>query len=282
MPFPDENEFILPDGITLNAGRDSDGVLMTCATLDGWGSPGSKTSGQSREGAHGDSPAPNPKLKPRVLQMTGRIDAPTRLLRQQAEHRLQAALGLELFEMTVVDGISLTVHAERSGDISIADDTDRKSTWQAELKCPDPLRYGEAKQLLLNLPAVTGGVRFPLRFPVQFTGSTITGDGDAENAGNETAPTVVTLTGPLTNPRVVNTETGQWVTYNDTLATGEFVVLYLQAPLLALLQGTALRTGKVSTGGGGPWGIERGNNLIAFRADSGTGTALLEWSDSYQ
>lgn len=282
MPFPDENEFILPGGITLNAGRDSDGVLLTCATLDGWGSPGSKSEGQSREGEHGDAPAPNPKLKPRILQMTGRIDAPTRLLRQQAEHRLEAALGLALFDMTVVDGIPLLVRAERRGDISRVDDTDRKSTWQAELKCPDPLRYGQAKSLLLNLPAVSGGVRFPLRFPLRFTGSTVSGDGDATNDGNITAPTVATLIGPLATPRLTNLLTGQWVQYNDTLAAGEFVVLYLKFPLVALLQGTALRTGKVSTGGGGTFGIKPGSNTIAFRAASGSGTALLEFSDSYQ
>jgi hypothetical protein len=281
MPFPDENEIILPGGITLNASRDASGVLVTCATLDGWGSPGSTGGGQQRYGAHGESPAPNPKLHARTLQVTGRIDAPTRLLRQQTEHRLQAALGLALFDLTVVDGIPLRVQAQRSGDISQVDDTDTQSTWQAELRCPDPLRYGVAKQLTLQLPTVTGGVRFPLRFPLQFTGTTVSGDGLANNAGNETAPTTVTLTGPLTNPTVTNTLTGQWVTYNDTLAVGEFVVIYLQSPLLALLQGTALRTGKVSTGGGGPWGIRPGNNLLAFRAASGTGSAAIAWSDSY-
>lgn len=282
MPFPDENEFILPDGITLNAARDTDGVLFTCATLDGWGSPGSKGGGMSREGEHGESPAPNPKLQARTLQMLGRIDAPTRLLRQQAEHRLQAALGLDLFDLTVIDGIPLRVTAQRSGQISILDDTDRKSTWQAELRCPDPLRYGEAKTLLLNLPSVSGGMQFPMRFPLRFTGSTVSGDGDATNDGNITAPTVVTFTGPLVTPTVLNTQTGQSVTYNGTLGGGEYVVLYLRNPLVALLQGTALRTGKVSTGGGGTWGVRPGSNLIAFRADSGTGTALVEWSDTYQ
>jgi hypothetical protein len=282
MPFPEENEFDFSTGISLNTGPDADGVIMTCATLDGWGSPGSKSSGTSREGEHGESPAPNPKLAARTLQLTGRIDAPTILLRQQAEHRLQAALSLDMFDLTVVDGIPLTVHAQRSGEVSRTDDTDTKVTWQAELKCPDPLRYGVAKQMLLNLPAVTGGVRFPIRFPFRFTGSSTTGDGTVINAGNETAPATVTFTGPLTTPKLTNLLTGQWVQYNDTLAAGEFVVLYLRNPMVALLQGTALRTGKVSTGGGGTWGIKPGSNPISFRAAAGSGTALLEFADSYQ
>lgn len=282
MPFPDENELVLPGGISLNVGPDADGVTMTCATLAGWGSPGSKTSGQSREGEHGDSPTPNPKLKPRILQLSGRIEAPTRLLREEAEHRLTAAFSLELFDLSVVAAIPLRVRAERQGDITIEDDTDTKSSWQAELKCPDPLRYGQAKQFTLNLPAVSGGVRFPLRFPLRFTGSTVSGDVTVVNAGNIQAPTVATLTGPLDTPRLTNLRTGQWVQYNDSLAAGEFVVLYLRNPLTALLMGTAGRTGRVSTGGGGTWGVRPGENVIAFRAADGTGTALLDLSDTYQ
>lgn len=282
MPFPEENEFVLSTGVSLNTGPDPDGVVMTCATLDGWGSPGSKTAGVSREGEHGESPAPNPKMQARTLQLTGMISAPSILLRQQAELRLQAAFSLGLFDLTVVDSIPLTVHAQRSGDVARVDDTDTQVTWQAELRCPDPRRYGAEQQLLLNLPSVTGGVRFPLRFPVRFTGSSTSGDEAAVNGGNETAPATVTFTGPLTNPKITNLATGQWVQYNDTLATSnDFVVIYLRNPMVALLQGTALRTGKVTTGGGGTWGLAPGSNQISFRAASGSGTALVEFADTY-
>ena len=281
MPFPEETEFRIP-GITLNGGRDGDGVLFTCDKISGWGSPGSKSQGQPREGEHGSSPAPNPKLEARVLQVSGRIDAPTRVLRQQAELQLQAALGLELFDFTVVDGIELHTQAQRSGRVEIDDDTDTMSNWLAELTCPDPRRYGEAKNLTLNLPSTSGGVRFPIRFPLQFTGTFTAGDASASNDGNEDAPVKVTFTGPLTAPRLTNQTTGQWVQYNDTLASGEFVVIYLRTPLVALLQDTALRTGKVSTGGGGTWGLKPGTNQLGFRAGGGTGTADIAWADTYQ
>lgn len=284
MPFPDETEIVLPGGITLNGGRNDDGVLFTCATMDGWGSPGVKTSGDSREGEHGDAPAPNPKLQARVLQLTGRIDAPTRLLRQQAELDLQAALSLQLFDLQVVDAIPLSVQAERRGDVATVDDTDTASTWQAELKCPDPRRYGETQSLTLGLPSVSGGVRFPVRFPVRFTGTTVSGDAQVVNAGNIDAPSVVTFTGPLTTPRLTNLLTGQWIQYNDTLATADdFVVIYMRHPMLALLQGTTGRTGKVSTGGGGLWAIKPNvANPLSFRASGGTGTAQLEFAATYQ
>ncbi|HEY9334018.1 MAG TPA: hypothetical protein VIQ79_06355, partial [Kribbella sp.] len=146
----------------------------------------------------------------------------------------------------------------------------------------DPRRYGEAKNLTLNLPSTSGGVRFPIRFPLQFTGTFTAGDASASNEGNADAPVKVTFTGPLTAPRLTNQTTGQWVQYNDTLASGEFVVIYLRTPLVALLQDTALRTGKVSTGGGGTWGLKPGTNQLGFRAGGGTGTAEMTWADTYQ
>lgn len=282
MPFPEETEFVLPNGLTLNSGLDDDGVLITCASVSGWGSPGSKSQGVPREGEHGASPAPNPKLDARVLNMQGRIAAPTRLLRQQAEHRLEAALGLQLFDLTVVDSIELHTQAQRSGKVDIDDDTDTACNWMAELTCPDPRRYGASKQITMSLPSVTGGLRFPIRFPIRFTGSSTSGDDTVTNEGNETAPLMVTFNGPLTTPKLTNLGTGQWVQYNDVLAVGEFVVLYLRYPLVALLQGTALRTGKVSTGGGGIFGIKPGANALSFRAAAGTGTADVAFEDTYQ
>jgi hypothetical protein len=133
----------------------------------------------------------------------------------------------------------------------------------------------------MNLPSVTGGVQFPIRFPLRFTGTSTTGDNTVVNEGNETAPLTVTFTGPLTTPKLTNLVTGQWVQYNDVLAAGEFVVLYLRYPLVALLQGTALRTGKVSTGGGGIFGIKPGENALSFRSAGGSGTADVAFDDTY-
>lgn len=283
MPYPDEREIHLPGGIIVNGGPNVDGVEYTLATLDGWGSPGGTGGGQQRSGAHGRT-APKQWLKPRVMTATGLIKAPTQLLRQQAEHRLEAVLGLDLFDMTVVDAIPLKVQAQRVGDISRTDDTDLRTTWQAELEAPDPRRYGvTAKSLLLGLPVSTGGNTWPGEsWPEIFLGSTQSGDGDAVNDGNLNAPVKVTFTGPLEVPQALNVTTGQSVSYVATLAVGEFVDVYMTTPMVALLMGTADRTGYVSTAGGGPWGLAPGQNHIAFRAASGTGTALLQWSDTYQ
>lgn len=283
MPYPDEREVHLPGGIILNGPRDADGVLYTCATLDGWGSPGGTGGGQQRVGAHGGT-APRQWLTPRSVTATGLIKAPSQLLRQQAELKLKAAIGLDLFDFTVVDAIPLTCLARRGGQISLTDDTDVRTTWQAELEVPDPRLYGvDTKTLLMGLPLTTGGNSWPGEsWPEMFLGSTQSGDDSAINEGTITAPLKVTFTGPLEVPQAINVDTGQSVAYASTLAAGEFVDIYMSTPMVALLMGTADRTGYVSTSGGGPWGLAPGANHIAFRAASGTGTALLEWRDTYE
>lgn len=282
MPFPDEREVHIPD-INLNAGLDDNGVLITCATIDGWGSPGGTGGVQQRAAAHGGT---NPRqwLKPRTLTVTGRIEAPSMDLRQDAEHRLAYALGLALFDLTVVDAISLRVRARREGEVTIADDTDVQTTWQVELTCPDPRKYGASHEVSFALPLTAGGLQWPVQYPVQYSGSTSTADRNAANAGNIEAPPTIRFDGPLTNPSLTNVATGRGITYNGVLAPGEWVVISTD-PLRALLMGNASRTGLIS---GSPWQVTGrspanpgGDNLIAFRAAAGSGTALLTYDDAY-
>jgi hypothetical protein len=278
MPYPDEREIQLPGGIVLNAAPDANGVLMTCATLDGWGSPGGTGGVQQRAAAHGGT---NPRqwLKPRVLTVTGKIEAPTLGLRQDAEHRLEAALGLAMFDLAVVDAIPLRVRARREGDITRNDDTDLRTKWQAELICPDPRRYGITPHSVpFTLPLAIGGMTFPVTFPMSFSGANSSGDQNAPNAGNFYAPATIRFDGPLTTPSLTHVALGRTLTYNGVLAAGEFVVIGTD-PLRALLMGNASRTGLLS---GSPWQVGPGNNLIAFRAAAGTGTALLTYDDAYQ
>lgn len=278
MPYPDEREFHLPGGIVLNGDRDGNGVLMTCSKLDGWGSPGGTGGVQQRAAADGGT---NPRqwLKPRALSATGRIEAPTAALRQDAEHRLEAALGLAMFDLRVVDAIPLRVRTRREGDIAMEDDTDLQSTWQADLICPDPRRYGvNPHTVLIGLPSAVGGMSFPVTFPMSFGGSYSSGDQNAPNAGNYPAPVTIRIDGPVTNPSLTNVATGQTLTYNGSLAAGEWVAIYTD-PLRALLMGNGGRTGLLS---GSPWQLVPGDNLIAFRATAGTGTALITYDDAYQ
>lgn len=280
MPYPDEREVHIP-GVNLNAGLDGNGVLITCATLDGWGSPGGTGGVQQRAAAHGGT---NPRqwLKPRTLTATGLIQAPTIALRQDAELRLVAALGLDVFDLTVVDAIQLRVGARREGEVTIADDTDTQSTWQAELTCPDPRKYGASQSIPFSLPLAVGGLTFPMTFPMTFSGASISGDRNAPNAGNFSAPVTIRFDGPLTNPSLTLVGDGALIpsrtlTYNGALAMGEFVLIDTD-PLRALLMGNASRTGLLS---GSPWQVPAGGGLIAFRAATGTGTALLAYDDSF-
>lgn len=279
MPMPDEAEVEF-GGLSFNTGLDGDGVLWTVGVLDGWGSPAPTGGVQQRSGQHGGTD-PRQYLGPRTLMVSGLIRAPTRQLRLEADHRLKAACGLTLFDFTVTETIPLFVRARRQGAVQIRGNTDTLTSWQVELICPDPRIYStDLRTLVLQPLAASGGLRVPIRVPIQITGTSVSGDGLATNDGTEASWPVVRITGPVTDPSITNVTTGQTVTWNGTLAAGEYVVIDMSAQS-ALLMGQVDYTGRLSPDEF--WAVHPGDNLIAFRGSStGPGTqAEIQFRSAY-
>lgn len=277
MPMPDEAEVTL-NGLPINQGRDANGVLVTCSKITGWG-PAAVTGGvQQKSGMHGGS---NPRqwYQPLTLTVTGMVQAPTRALAERAKHDFNARVALDLFPLIVTETIPVQVLARANGAVDWDDDTDSQWLYSIELICPDPFKYGtSARSMTLSLPATSGGMRFPARFPLRFTGSTVSGDGEATNAGNHPTVPTIRLAGPLVNPAITSQEQGRTVTYRDTIAAGEFVDVDM-ANWSALLNGVASRSGKLV---GSAWSLQPGDNTVSFRAQSGSGTAQFQWRDTYR
>ena len=79
---------------------------------------------------------------------------------------------------------------------------------------------------LFSLPDLTQ-LTFPITFPIEFGGSTIDETTIFGVAGTwKTYPTI-TLTGPLTNPKVTNSSTSQLVQLNYTVPAGRVVTIDL-------------------------------------------------------
>lgn len=278
MPMPDEAEVTL-NGLVLNGPPDSNGVQITCASITGWG-PAATTGGvQQRSGRHGGS-NPRQYYAPLILTLAGMVRAPSRALRELAVDDLNNRLDLALFDLVVTETIPKLVRARVNREVTWDDDTDVLYRYQAEVICPDPFKYGTTLQsLTLGLPASSGGLRVPIRAPIQVTGTTVSGDGLASNAGNFAAVPLVRIDGPVTNPVITNLTLGRSVSYLDTLAAGEYVLIDM-GNWAALLNGTSSRSGRLS---GTPWAIQPGANTLSFRASSGTGaTALFQWRDCYR
>lgn len=144
----------------------------------------------------------------------------------------------------------------------------------------DPVWYSAALHVqAMNLSTAPSGRGFNKSFDYGWGGSATAGAITINNAGGAGTKPVVTFTGPLTNIVLLNETTGQSLTLTYTLGTGETLEVDFSAATI-LLDGTASRY--YAKTGGSFWEIAPGNNIIRFQAQSGTGTALLEWRDAWR
>lgn len=110
----------------------------------------------------------------------------------------------------------------------------------------DPRRYGMTETSpTAGLPApASGGLVFPLAFPLDFG----TGPGSsaltAVNDGNVPVWPVLTLTGPMTGPIIVNTTTGQSLIFDPTfsLAASEQLIIDTDLRSVNLASGQSRRS----------------------------------------
>lgn len=134
-----------------------------------------------------------------------------------------------------------------------------------ELFASDPLIYSNAETTAtLNLAQAPGGMTFDLVFDLIFGGGGSFGSATLTNSGTATAPVVIRINGPVTNPTVRNVTTGQSLTLTATLASGDYIDVDTAARTV-LLNGTADRYSYLTT----PqwWGIQPGANEIRYFAD---------------
>lgn len=91
---------------------------------------------------------------------------------------------------------------------------------------------------------------------------------------------MATIHGPVSSPSLTNAETGERLTYNDTLQEREFVVVDMAARTVKFM-GTASRRGLVT---GTFLSLPPGGNLISFTAPtySAAATATLTWRSAWR
>jgi phage-related protein len=134
---------------------------------------------------------------------------------------LNAKNGLK--EMTLTLNQTLYINALSNGIQPLANEGrgDYWQTYQASFTCPDPFfTTTEATQLMTPF---TGGFSFPFSFPFSLgtpaATATITITGDTET------PIRIVLVGPLVQPKVTNTTTGEFISITTNIASGETVTI---------------------------------------------------------
>jgi len=145
--------------------------------------------------------------------------------------------------------------------------------------CADPRRYRLTDHSgTASLPAATGGLEYPLDYPLEYGDASSTAL-VAANDGGASAPLVVTFNGPLTNPQLSSPD---WqLGFDLTLAAGEALVVDT-AEGTALLDGTADRLYAIR-----PTSdplelctIPPGGTTLTLTAADGTGTATVTHRDA--
>lgn len=261
---------------------DADGVHWHCATLDGWEGPDVRQTLTEREADHGAYAGPV-YLQERVVTLAGKAVCPDYASTYSAIEQIKAAADLGDTVLTVYEGVARQATVRRSGKVLAQRLTDRVVDWSIQVTAADPRLYAvTATTTTLRLPSVSGGLTFPITFPLVFSATVVVGDAAVVNEGSfETRP-VITFAGPVSQPQITVTGpdgTASMLTYGDDIAAGDTLVLDCDAHTV-LYNGTANRRALLV----GSWPtLPPGQSLLTFRAgaDSPTATCTITYRSAW-
>ena len=129
----------------------------------------------------------------------------------------------------------------------------------------------------VNLP-VGGGTAIPTPIPISLSPSS-GGSIILDNTGGQISYPTITLTGPLTNPYIVNLTTGNFMSLNYTINIGDADII-IDCQAQTIFQGLSNITG-VQTIDSTFWTFIEGNNTIGFSAAGGSGTCTLTFYPTF-
>ncbi|MET9142454.1 hypothetical protein [Streptomyces sp. NPDC004042] len=256
---------------------DEAGVHWHCEKPEGWEGPETRMDLAQREADHGAWPSPA-YLSERVITLSGKVFAPNRAACDEAFERLLAAAALTDTVLAVHETIPKQLVVRRSGKPLVQRLTGTVLEYSLLVTAADPRRYALDEQSgTTPLPSTTGGLVFPLAFPVSFSAVTVAGEIRAENTGSfETRPVLV-IDGPVVAPTVFaqyDDGTVQRLAFSQALAAGDRLVIDTDAHSV-ILNGNAGRRRFLSVPSGWPVIPARSAVRFQFRSDTYSPTALL-------
>lgn len=218
-------------GITINGGTDANGCDWILTKETGWfGSPAIKTARVDKPASRGLFRG-NEFRGGRVMTLEGTLSAPN----VNALRAAQRAIGgicpnphLQ-YPLTVVEesGLSLYANVALDGEILTTPISALSVDFSIQLVAPDPRKFSANPTTLSTLLASggVGGVLYPVMYPVSYGPAGVPGALTLTNHGTADADPVCVLTGPLTNPALIRADTGDTVTYHDTLGATDTVTI---------------------------------------------------------
>ncbi|MER7126739.1 phage distal tail protein [Micrococcus luteus] len=152
--------------------------------------------------------------------------------------------------------------------------------------CGDPRRYELAERSVTIVPGSlgSGGLTYPLSYPLTYGTAGAPANATCTNYGNEPTSPVLTLTGPLTTPKIINTTLTRALEFNLDLLAGQTLTVDTDSGAV-VLNGTTDRL-YTRTNLSVPveyFELDPGSNDIALLAAAfGTGAQLqVTWQSAY-
>ncbi|MEU0675484.1 hypothetical protein ABZ330_21835 [Streptomyces sp. NPDC006172] len=253
-----------------------DGVDWAVEDLTGWrASPATTVQVTQKPAGHGGWATGRPRLTPRQMELRIFIAAPTPDAMDTAYERLLAAVSTGPVVLQVTEGeLTRQTVVYRNGDVLPVAESDYEATYSVPLIAPDPRRYGDEVLTELYLPSSTGGLTFPITFPISFGATVISGTARLDNPGTIAAPLRLVVYGPVSQPQITVTDDagGTWtLAYSGDVAAGDWLDIDTEAATV-LYNGQASRRSLLS----GDWpAVPAGGADVAFRAPVYSPTARL-------
>lgn len=274
--------------LSINFGQtDANGVTWLFQSLTGWDSPPAAVGQVIQRSADHGGYATSQYFGPRILTLTVMASAPTQALRDQARAQLQETVPIsDLGTFQYNEPVPKVAYVRRNATAGVTETypTLCDVVFTVPLVSPDPRKYSPNSQSLssttatpppvpLSLPFSSG---FPVTFPAQVPPGT---QGClAVNAGTfETRP-IITVTGPVTSPSIINGNTGQAVTFTGlALAANAQLTLDMDARQ-AFVSGVFFPADPSSSW----WVLEPGQTLVYMTGSSSAGSVLgIEFASAY-
>lgn len=253
---------------------DAQGTQWVVNNFDGWqGAPGVRTTLTERPSEHGSFDGPS-LLQPRVITVEGIAYATDRSAAFLARDIVASVCGdttsLQTLVVHETGRPTKRASVRRSAETKTGPITDSAFAWSMILVAPDPRRYaddGSSRSVGLTSPG-SGGLVFPLVFPLVF-GSTLAGaEVDLVNSGTIPVFPTFTLAGPVTGPIIRNLTTGQRLEFDPTFALAAGETLTIDADAKTVMQVSTSRRDRLFTA---QW----------FKLDTGTTRIRLDSVGSY-
>lgn len=263
---------------TLRLGAvDSSGVAWFLQSLEGWDSPEVRAEFQEREADHGAWASPV-YFGSRPMTLSGTIEAQSRTALQTAMDQLYVAASLSDTTLTVWEATPKQAVVRRSGKPLVQYLSDRTATYSVMVTAADPRRYGTALQSgTTGLPSTTGGLAFPVTFPITFSATTVAGQINAVNGGTLDTRPVLTIAGPVVAPTVSGLYPDgsvRQLVYSQDLQSGDALVIDTDAHSV-ILNGSVSRRRFLTVSSGWPTIPAGGSVTYQFQSGTYDASAML-------